>query len=123
MKLDLDLMRKILLTIEEKAVFGTYLSLKDLTDDPAEHPKYAYHVMLLLDDDLIVTAQAPLLGLGYPDYPIERLTMKGHNFLNNIRDDTVWRKVKDVLIKVGSTASLDIIKTVASRIVADLTKI
>lgn len=35
-------------------------------------------------------------------YSVRRLTYKGHEFVETVRDDTVWRKVKDKARAVGA---------------------
>lgn len=49
------------------------------------------------------------------------LAPKGHEFLANIREDTVWNGVKSVASKVGST-SLKCIVQIASNVVSELIK-
>lgn len=48
------------------------------------------------------------------------LTWHGHDFLDNIRNDTVWEKTKQQLAKVGGTASIEIISQVAASFVRKL---
>ena len=45
---------------------------------------------------------------------ITELTFSGHNFLENIKNDNNWNKIKQKLNKIGSY-SLDIIKEVAKQ--------
>lgn len=42
-----------------------------------------------------------------------RLTFDGHDFLDNIRNDTVWSKVKSQIGRVGENVSFALIKEIA----------
>ena len=47
------------------------------------------------------------------------LTYEGHKFLDNVRDDGVWKHTKATVAKVGN-ASLSIISTVAANYISDI---
>lgn len=49
---------------------------------------------------------------------IESMTYNGHQFLDNIRDDRIWKEVKSKISKLAS-ASLPIIHQVASQAIID----
>lgn len=50
---------------------------------------------------------------------ISDLSPEGHEFLNNIRDDTNWHKTKEVAGKIGSF-SLNMLSQIATNIVTSL---
>lgn len=45
------------------------------------------------------------------------LTAAGHDFLDNIRDETVWMKTKERVAVVGGKASIQVISEVAAGLV------
>lgn len=110
MKRDMHLVRKILLFTEglPPGNGSVRLPFSEYSNDQLE-----YHAMMLVERGLLkrrggVHLDADDVGV-YPD----ALTFEGHDFLDTVRNDTVWRKTMD---KVGSTvgsASLDIIKAIA----------
>ena len=53
--------------------------------------KRAYHVMLLCDAGYMTNVTADTY----------RMTSSWHDYLDAIRDDTVWAKIKDVAAGVG----------------------
>ena len=55
------------------------------------------------------------------DWEVIDLTPKGHEFLANIREDTIWNNVKTVSAKVGSK-SLGAISQIASSVIAEIIK-
>jgi hypothetical protein len=69
-----------------------------------------YHVYLLIDAGLVeglVTkgAKGALTGA-----VVFRLTWAGHDFLQSVRDDTVWKKAKQHVLKEGASWTFDILK-------------
>ena len=111
MKRDLDLIREILLTIENDT--SNRLSLHSFTSDPKQFPIISFHLELLLDAGSIVAKPLKALGQRYTDFYIQRLTNSGCDYLDSVRDNNIWNKTKDKLLSVGGSATLDIVKTVA----------
>jgi hypothetical protein len=60
----------------------------DLRDRPAE--EIAYHLKLLIDAGF-VDAEPYLSG----GFGIKTITWRGHEFLDDTRDPTVWKKAKE----------------------------
>lgn len=54
-------------------------------------------------------------------YRVIDITPKAHEFLENIRSDTVWEKTKETAAKAGSL-SIDVLKTCASTVIAGVIK-
>lgn len=48
---------------------------------------------------------------------IKRLTADGCDYLDNIRNDTIWNKTKEAISNVGGTCALDIVKSIAGKII------
>lgn len=106
MKLDKDLVREILLAVEDSdhsPEESITLSLKSRT--PQE---VSYHVMLLHEAGLIVGRDASVLADVFPVWQPKRLTYRGHEFLDTVRDNEVWRRTKAGAEKAG-VASLGLI--------------
>lgn len=96
MKRDMDLVRSLLLEIEDgkewfetmsdatAAALGTEGS--GLSQEDAD--RLEYHLTLLEDAGL---AEFTKTGEGWIP---ERLTWKGHDFADSVRDDEIWQKTK-----------------------------
>ncbi|MFS2096280.1 DUF2513 domain-containing protein [Pseudomonas sp. Pseusp11] len=97
MKLEKDLVREILLAVE--ASDQTPNSWIDLTIENHGDDEIAYHVMLLHEAGLIVAQD--LCSMSDFDWRPKRLTMRGHEFLDTIRDGEVWRRTKAGAEKAG----------------------
>jgi hypothetical protein len=70
----------------------------------------AYHVQLLIDVGLVegVVMKGPQGAL--TGAMVSRLTWAGHDFLQSVRDDTVWKKAKKQVLKPGASWTFDILK-------------
>lgn len=52
---------------------------------------------------------------------VNDITYAGHQFLANIRDDKIWKGVKGIARKIGST-SLEAFTQIASNVITELIK-
>jgi len=92
MKRDLDLIRQILLALEDRPNDRRLLSLSIENTDEAT---LFGHVELLEEAGLLEGQDVTMLGTPYRKIVPIRLTWSGHEFIDAVRNDTVWRKVKD----------------------------
>ena len=118
MKRDLDLMRDLLLKVEEATIgdiernpWQVFLS----SGQPSE--VVIYHVRLLLERKWLHSESINLESRNRDGTPAAKflpdaLTDEGHEFLETIRDPEVWRKTKDGANKIGSYG-IDLIKDLA----------
>ncbi|WP_156897615.1 DUF2513 domain-containing protein [Paenibacillus massiliensis] len=118
MRLDHDCVRDILLTIEKYSTLNNVLTSFHFQgfDETKSYP---------LEDIIYTIARLNEAGFlngsfrAYDNWPlplISGLTYKGHEFLDNIRDNNVWEKTKE---KVGSSfasVSISVIGQVAGSI-------
>ncbi len=112
MKRDLDLMRKMLLRIEEKStVPPRTLIIEDFLDLCDNPHILSLHIGLLKDAGFI-----EVMGESYDgdvkDYNIARLTFEGYEYLDSVRNARIWKDVKERISTVGGVA-LEIVKDVA----------
>ncbi len=115
MQRDMELIRKILFTIEEKYV-DTWLSGNEINIDGYDMKTVAYHCAILHDAGLVYdyngqNGDGELLFFG-----VGRLTWAGHEFLDKIKNDTVWNKTKGVIKEKGIPFVLDAVKEIATAI-------
>ena len=123
MKLNPDLIRDILMTVEEVSDFH-HEFYYDVEEDipellkPYSHEEIVYHVRQCDFAGLI-------LGVKYPEAGdmiyIDDLSPAGHEFLANIRDDKIWNGTKEISKEIGSR-SLNTLTMVASNIITSLIK-
>ena len=150
MKRDMDMIRDLLMEIEDnQAINGRYLlSDGDIGVRAEDASKVQYHLRLMMDADFIegrdqhsISDFERLLDQPVPairardegntlrnivegmDHPIHisRMTWKGHDFLDSVRDDKVWEHTKGALAEVKSVG-FDTIKEVATAVAKGLIK-
>jgi hypothetical protein len=108
MKRDWDVVRKILLALEEQEGANSQLGSLDDVDDES----FGYHVKLMKDAGLLEAAvmtplNGPILAVAL------RMTWEGHEFLDSIRPKSTWDKVKEQAKEKGVSLSVDAIKFLA----------
>ena len=99
MKLNKDLVRKILLAVEAHEEPEGLVAL-EMNKPSAE--MISYHVRLLDEAGLLDAIDTG--GMNCFKWQPTRLTYEGHEFLNIIRDDEVWELIKTGAEKVSSTS-------------------
>lgn len=107
MKLDLDLVRKILLDIEEKETVDGYNGTPEIsgyTNDIIE-----YHVRLMDQGGLL--SYSPFKG----GYFIEGLTWSGHEFIALSKNNKIWEKAKTTMIEKGIAFTIDLAANLMKR--------
>ena len=107
MKRDMDLIRNILLKVEGGDFHG---GVEGHNNDTTN-----YHKALLIDKGLIEgTPHYSNTGEKPPDIPdlvmIKKITWEGHDFIDGIRTDTKWAKVKGFLAEAGKDLTVETIK-------------
>ena len=113
MKRDMDLMRAMLLRIEECSdVPPKMLHVDDFDDLHADPFVISLHVELMNDAGLIEVFDSNVEPDGFKDFAISRLTLAGYEYLAAIRNRKVWVRVKKKIEFLGG-ATLDIIKQLA----------
>lgn len=117
MKRNLDLIRTILLKIEKQEIEGFMLS--DIIDNECSMQEAQYHIDLLEDAKFIILGGSSLGKSNdgiFKNYIIIRMTSLGHDYLDSVRDSSIWEKTKEKCSKVESV-SLGIIQNVASNLI------
>ena len=122
MKLDLDLIRELLITIENASDGQQNFEVDDIYNlNPQTFDLYGgldaveYHLRQLALGGYIVTTSGYDTRRG--NGVILDLTWEGHEFIRNISNPSVWRKIKDKLSPVTNNVSLSVLGQVAGTIV------
>lgn len=119
MKLNQDLVRLLLLEIEDKT--GPYepLELSDISIKDYSYEEILYTTERLLEAGYITARLEPTkLRCNQVIYS---LTWEGHRFLDTVRDSAVWRSTKDVAKKMSSV-SLNIMLHIAEQVILDMVR-
>jgi hypothetical protein len=98
MKRDMELIRKILLTVEAHEHGSIQDSIKV---DGYTEEEVAYHCYLIGDAGLASVIDTTCLSSDGPEADISCLTWEGHEFLDAARDPTTWEAAKTTLQNAG----------------------
>ena len=115
MKRDMDLVRLILLEIEDKY---SSTAIYDLAVDGYDTEMVAYHCKILYEAGLISDYKAQYADNEIYVFGVGSLTWDGNDFLEKIRDDSQWKKVKETITKKGLPLVVDTIKSVANALIS-----
>ena len=114
MKRDWDLVRVILLKLEECESSRGNLRPEEIAGHDRE--LVSYHIQILMESGLIIGECSR--SLGAPLYcTAHRLTWAGHEFLDQVKSHTAWNRIKGMARERGLDMTLDVIKTAAKILV------
>ncbi|MEZ4411839.1 MAG: DUF2513 domain-containing protein [Gemmatimonadales bacterium] len=111
MKLDLDLVRSILMEVEDTPANQ---AAGKITIADVDEATVLEHLELLKDRGLI-DARLVRSGMGGDRIlaaNVERLTWEGHDWLAAARNDTVWRKTMKLIKEKGGGVAFELIKPI-----------
>ncbi len=108
MKRDMDLLREILLQVETREPKQS----PEVKIEGRDRQEIVGHVRILQEARFV---EATITG--GPTAMVHRLTWAGHDFLDSIRDESVWSAVKKKLAAVGGSTSIDVLKALVTQVV------
>ncbi len=119
MKLNHDCVRSIMIHVEENLHYGQYISFNDVKLDDYTHEEILYAADKLLEVGYFEGKKQTFSDGSEPAIRVTALSWVGHQFLDNIRDDGVWKDTKKVLSKFSSV-SLSFVGSIASQVITTL---
>lgn len=108
MKLNYDCARSVLLTVEKSKTIDEELNLNPLTLETIfeQFPKYEDNEILYTIEKLkeagYINAALQFAAGHFIDGAVSSITYSGHEYLDNICEPEVWRKVKAMLKNAGA---------------------
>lgn len=100
MKRDMELVRKILLEMEKQE--SGYAPINIVIDGYTQE-QIRYHAFIMMEGGLIEGIKRTDKS---PQVIPRRLTWSGHEFLDNARNDTVWKKAMGIVQEKGGTITV-----------------
>lgn len=117
MKRDWELVRIILSRIEE--IETTKSILRPESIEGYEPENISYHMQLLNEAGLIeATCSQPLSGSLH--CIARRLTWYGHEFLDQIKSESIWNKTKKILSEKGIDLTFETIKQAVGTVIQSM---
>lgn len=118
MQRDMDLVRNILFTLEAKEHTGATIGLQ-IEGYTGEN--IAYHCKMMKENGLIDFYSEQRTGNGQLYcFTVGDLSWDGQDFLDKIRQDTVWNKTKAVIHDKGLPMVIDVVKDVSSAVIQSM---
>ncbi|AZS50380.1 DUF2513 domain-containing protein [Entomomonas moraniae] len=114
MKRDWDLIREILIAVEDLPDTTSRLNANAITEYDAE--TVSYHMSILNEAGLIVaqcSKTKPILCFA------NSLTWEGHEFLDKIRQQSAWNKIKTIVRDKGLDLSYEALKIALGAVITN----
>ncbi len=126
MRLDLDCVRDILLTVEEYSGYNKLVYFPEHFSNDIlqryDEDTIRYHINQCILSDLIIPfidgGQWDLLGRTQ----IRDLSPSGHEFIANIRNDSSWNRVKKHAVQIGTSSISAVIQIAKTLVIESITK-
>ncbi len=115
MKRNWELVREILLALENKKSSLDYLEPEQIESYDPE--AVSYHIQILDEAGLIEGHCTQAMGSPLYCYA-KRLTWIGHEFLDEIRSETVWNRTKSLLKERGIALSFEAISMAVKSVIS-----
>lgn len=123
MKRDMDLIRNLLIKVEEVYEPGAgSIYFSKIRIDGYDDKVIAEHLLLMKEAGLIRNINAKQYVTGSTMLSIGNLTNEGYDTLEKFRNDTVWNKTKEIARDKGLPMLIDIFSQVASTVIAGITE-
>ena len=109
MKLNYDCVRSVLLngekskTIDEELKLNTLAVATIFEPDPKDEDSEILYTIDKLKEAGYINAVLQFAAGHFIDGTVSSITYSGHEYLDNIREPEVWRKVKTMLKNAGAT--------------------
>lgn len=114
MKMDYDVLRDVMLQIEEKYIDVVLYNIKVKDYDMQT---IAYHCKLLYEAGFISAYKGLYADGKLHGFSVGALTFEGNEYLNKIRQESVWERTKKVVLEGGIPATIDTLGKVAMNII------
>ena len=121
MKLNHDCVRDLLLFVEENLNYGDNLDASTVEIKKYSHEEILYSADKLIEANYLSGFKGFSINSPFPTIRISALTWSGHQFLDNIRDEGIWKDTKNIVSKFSSV-SLNMLGNIASQIITSLIK-
>jgi hypothetical protein len=105
MKRDMELIRKIAFLVEGSKSIDS----EEIVIESTDHEAIAYHVELMVESGLLSAVDITDIESEWSQFRIERLTSKGHDFVDSARSETVWNKTVEAIKKTVGGTTLDLL--------------
>ncbi len=115
MERDMDLIRLILMQIE-KDYRST--AIHGLKIDGYDKETVAYHCKILSEAGLISAYKGHYASNELYNFSVGSLTWAGHDYLEKVRDNTRWAKIKGIIKDKALPITIEVVKMLADGLIS-----
>lgn len=119
MKLNQDCVRDLLLYLEDNLSYENDVTVNNITLKQYSSIDLVYTADKLKEAGIINCTISNYIYENSPIIHVSSITYKGHQFLDNIRDDKVYTKTKSILSTFKSV-SIEIISETAAKVIVNM---
>jgi hypothetical protein len=112
MKRDMELIRKILLSIEATSQIKMP-EIEGYSDEQIGH-----HIYLLMQAGYVEGVESSSWDESIKKAIPTNLTWAGHDFLAACRNDTIWNQAKEVIKSIGEDVPIEVFKSVLITVIS-----
>jgi hypothetical protein len=113
MKRDMELIRALMLAIDSKDGYEFWAEELEVSGD-WDITEIKYHLQLINDVGFISANIQYDNGDSSPHILIDRMSWNGHEFLDNTRNESVWKETVKVVKEKGGSMAIGILTQVAA---------
>jgi hypothetical protein len=106
MKRDMDLIRKLVLAIEDDP---TGYAPRDIEIDEYTPEQISYHKFLIVDAGLAEGERVDTMNSRGPELLLTNLTWAGHEFADAARDEKRWKKAMAVVREKSGSVTMSVL--------------
>ncbi|MBC6130527.1 DUF2513 domain-containing protein [Listeria seeligeri] len=125
MKLNHECVRKVLLEIEDKQDFlfqnFNYEELKQFDCVTEFGHDVVFYTLYRLKEADFIDFNHKIINGKIHFFSLSKITWKGHEFLDNIRDDKVWKNTKEIA-STFTSASISFLSKIAFNVLSESVK-
>jgi Hypothetical protein (DUF2513) len=122
MKRDMELIRALMLEIESKDNIFSFqnLYLESVNDLGYSFQQIDYNLEILIEAGLLIGKVQPQAGFDRRIIDIERLSWNGHEFIDNARNESVWKKAMTTVSEKGGSVSVGVLTQLLTSVAKQL---
>ena len=118
MKRDMDLIRSILLKLEEE---NKSTVIHSLIIEGYDMATVAYHCKIMQEAGFISAYKGHYADNELQGFSIGSLTWAGQDYFEKVRDNSRWGKIKKLMKEKGLPATIEVVKMLADGIISAAT--
>ena len=119
MTLNHDCIRDLLLYLEGNLTYDNEIIVNNIDSLNYTEEDLLYTTERLIEAGYIKASFQEFISDDLPIAEVQAITYRGHEFLDTIRDTSVWTKTKNITSKFSST-SIQLISSIASQIISQI---